>query len=152
RAGSKTMSSAGSLTVATANPAPAVAPVKNVEPVDGPFAGSTTVTVETPTVAISPATIAACSWVAETNAVTRGVPLNWTTEEFVKFAPLTVNVKALPPACAEPGFKSEMFGASGLGFGVGAGVGVGTGRGAGAEMGSRKFPATRTICPPSVLK
>src|SRR5450432_1010951 len=145
------MSLAGSAIAVRANPAPPLLPIRNVEPVEVPFAESSTVTVATPTVVMSAVVMAACNCDAEINVVVRAPPLNCTTDEGVKFVPWTVKLKPVPPAIAEPGFRNEIAGACGLGFGAGVGVGIGTGTPGGEVIGSRKLPATSTIWPPSVL-
>src|SRR6476646_2844345 len=132
RAGSRTRSSAGSETEVTANPVLPVTPIRNVKPEERPLLGSRTLTVATSTVTTSAAGIVACNSVDEMKVVTRALPLNCTTDEFVKFVPCTVNVKLLSPTIAEPGFRNVITGACELGFGVGVGVGVGTGSPGGA--------------------
>jgi hypothetical protein len=63
-----------------------------------PGAGLVTVTLNVPAVAMSGAAIEAVTCVAFTNVVVLAVPLKFTTEDELKFVPLTVNVKAAPPA------------------------------------------------------
>jgi hypothetical protein len=62
-----------------------------------PGAGVFTVMGKFPAAAISETRICAVNLVALTNAVVRAVPLNRTTELFLKFVPLTVNVNASSP-------------------------------------------------------
>ena len=62
-----------------------------------------TVTFTLPAIATSLAAIAADSLVALTNVVACGLPLKLATDFASKFAPLTVSVKAVPPAmCVSP--------------------------------------------------
>ena len=75
-----------------------------------PGAGLKTVTVAVPAVAMSAAVMAAVTCVAETNVVVRLVPFQRTAEPEMKFVPLTVRVKAEPPAMAEVGLKEPMVG------------------------------------------
>lgn len=63
-----------------------------------PGVGLVTVTPGVPTLATSPAEIAAVSCVALTNVVFFALPLKFTTELLTKFEPLTVNVNAAEPA------------------------------------------------------
>ena len=63
-----------------------------------PGAGFVTVTVTLPAVATSLAGIAAESLLALTKVVGSALPLKFTTDLASKFAPLTVRVKAAPPA------------------------------------------------------
>ena len=55
---------------------------------------------KSPNVVRSLAGIAAVSWVALTNVVTRSEPLKRTTDAATKFEPLTASVKASPPRAA----------------------------------------------------
>ena len=82
-----------------------------------PGAGLDTVTEAVPAVVMSLASIAAVTRVVETNVVTRLVPFHSTTELLMKFVPLTVSVKAAPPATAVVGFKLVSVG-TGLGAGL----------------------------------
>jgi hypothetical protein len=68
-----------------------------------PGVGVTTVTVALPAVAMSVAGMAAVSVVAEPKVVGRTLPFHWTTELVMKFVPVTVSVKAGPPAVADEG-------------------------------------------------
>ena len=74
-------------------------------------AGFVTVTVAVPAVAISAAVIAAVSCVALTNVVVLAAPLNFTTDVDTKPVPLTVSVKAAPPAVALVGEREVAVGA-----------------------------------------
>src|SRR5579864_8502249 len=65
-----------------------------------PGAGFVTATFTVPAVAISAAAIAAVTWVALTNVVVLAAPLNFTTAPETKPVPVTVGVKAAPPAFA----------------------------------------------------
>jgi len=85
-----------------------------------PGAGVVTVTFATPAVATSAALIDACRLVAEPKVVLRAVPFHCTTEEEVKFDPITVKVKLAPPATVELGLR-EPLATEGLGFGGGGG-------------------------------
>lgn len=63
-----------------------------------PGNGLNTVTAGVPTAVTSLAGMEAVSCVEETKDVVRGFPLMFTTEEFTKFVPFTVSVKAPEPA------------------------------------------------------
>ena len=76
-----------------------------------PGAGLVTATVAVPAVAISAAVIAAVSCVAFTNVVVLAAPLNFTTEVNTNPVPLTVRVKAAPPAVALDGERELSVGA-----------------------------------------
>ena len=76
-----------------------------------PGAGFVTVTVAVPAVAISAAVIAAVNCVAFTNVVVLAAPLNFTTDVDTKPVPLTVRVKAAPPAVALVGEREVSVGA-----------------------------------------
>src|SRR5437870_1474999 len=65
-----------------------------------PGVGENTVTDAVPMVAMSPAVIAACSWVLLTNVVVRALLFHRTTDPLTKFVPFTVRVKAAAPAVA----------------------------------------------------
>ena len=78
-----------------------------------PGAGFVTVTFNDPAVAICAAVIAAVTCVALTTVVVAAVPLKLTTEDELKFVPLTVNVKAAPPASALDG-ESDVIVGTGL--------------------------------------
>ena len=76
-----------------------------------PGAGLVTVTVAVPAVAISAAVIAAVNCVTLTNVVVLAAPLNFTTDVDTKAVPLTVRVKAAPPAVALFGEREVAVGA-----------------------------------------
>ena len=59
-----------------------------------------TVTEAVPAAAMSLAGIWAVSWVALTKAVVRAAPFHCTPEPLTKLLPVTVSVKAAPPATA----------------------------------------------------
>jgi hypothetical protein len=71
--------------------------------------------------------------------------LNCTTEEAVKFVPLTVRTTSAPPAAAEPGLSEEMMGVVGPGVTGAGGVGTGVAGGIVVEVGLTKLPPTRNI-------
>jgi len=76
-----------------------------------PEEGFVTVTVAEPAVAISVAVIAAVNCVALTNVVVLAAPLNLTTDVDTNPVPLTVRVKAAPPAVAVVGEREVSAGA-----------------------------------------
>jgi hypothetical protein len=76
-----------------------------------PDNGLETVTVAEPAVAISAAVIAAVNCVALTNVVVLAAPLNFTTDVETNPVPLTVRVKAAPPAVALVGEREVSVGA-----------------------------------------
>ena len=76
-----------------------------------PGAGLVTVTVTVPVMAISVAVIAAVNCVAFTNVVVLVAPLNLTTDVGTNPVPLTVSVKAAPPAVALVGEREVAVGA-----------------------------------------
>ena len=76
-----------------------------------PGAGFVTVTVAVPAVAISAAVIAAVNFVVLTNVVVLAAPLNFTTDVDTNPVPLTVRVKAAPPAVALDGEREITVGA-----------------------------------------
>ena len=79
---------------------------------DAPLgAGFVTVTVAVPAVAISAAVIAAVNCVALTKVVVLVAPLNFTTDVDTNPVPLTVRVKAAPPAVALVGEREVTVGA-----------------------------------------
>ena len=78
-----------------------------------PGAGFVTLTVAVPAVVISAAAIAAVSCVALTKVVVLAAPLNFTTDVDTKAVPLTVRVKAAPPALPLVG-ESEVAVGAGL--------------------------------------
>ena len=82
-----------------------------VPDVPPPGAGLVTVTVAVPAVAIAAAVIAAANCVALTKVVVLVAPLNFTTDVDTKAVPLTVRVKAAPPAVALVGEREAAVGA-----------------------------------------
>jgi mRNA-degrading endonuclease toxin of MazEF toxin-antitoxin module len=78
-----------------------------------PGEGFTTVTEAVPGVAMSLAEIAAVNFVPLTKVVVRALPFHCTTELVTKFVPVTVSVKAAPPAVALEG-ESEVAVGTGL--------------------------------------
>jgi hypothetical protein len=87
-----------------------------------PGVGVETVTMAVPVAATSAAVMAACKVVLETNIVVRAEPFHCTTEEDTKLDPVTVRVKAAPPATDELGFR-EPVAREGLGLVWGGGGG-----------------------------
>ena len=81
-----------------------------VPDVPPPGAGLVTVTVAVPAVAMSAAVIAAVSCVALANVVVLAAPLNFTSDVDTKPVPLTVRVKAAPPAVALVGEREVSVG------------------------------------------
>lgn len=79
----------------------------NVDPAEVP-AVVVTVTLAVPAAAIRPAGTAAVSWLALTNVVVNAVVPHLTVAPGTKFVPLTVSVKAAPPAFAELGLRLVM--------------------------------------------
>jgi hypothetical protein len=75
-----------------------------------PGAGSVTVTLNEPAVAMSAAVMEAVTCVALTNVVVLDVPLNFTTAPETKFVPFTVSVNAAPPAVALDGERVVIVG------------------------------------------
>ena len=75
-----------------------------------PAGGVKTVTEAVPAVAKSAAVICAVSCVLFTKFVARGLPFQRTTESATKFAPFTVMVRPLVPACASLGVIVVMRG------------------------------------------
>ena len=69
-----------------------------------------TVTLAVPTVTMSEAGIAAVSWVALPKVVVRSAPFQRTMEPVMKLVPVTVRVKAEPPAVVEEGFRLVIVG------------------------------------------
>src|SRR5258708_5343668 len=65
-----------------------------------PGAGLKTVTCAIPLVVMSLAGMDARNWVPLTNVVTRSVPLQRTTDDEMKFKPVTTRVKLVPPTSA----------------------------------------------------
>ena len=92
-------------------PAAALIVKDRLPDVPPPGAGLVTVTVAVPAVAISAAVMAAVSCVALTNVVVLAAPLNFTTDVDTKPVPLTVSVKAAPPAVALVGAREVAVGA-----------------------------------------
>jgi hypothetical protein len=84
----------------------------NVWPFDvpPPGVGLTTVTVRVPAVATSVAVMAAVSVVPETYVVVRLEAFQRTTEVGTKLLPVTVRVKAWPPATADAGLSALVVG------------------------------------------
>jgi len=80
-----------------------------------PGAGLNTVTGAVPAVAMSLAEIVAVSWVLLPYVVARSAPFHRTTDDVMKFVPVTVSVKAAPPA-------TKLLGDSELSVGVGFGA------------------------------
>ena len=76
-----------------------------------PGAGFVTVTLTVPAVAISAAVIAAVNCVALANVVVLEAPLNFTSDVDTKPVPVTVRVKAAPPAVALVGEREVAVGA-----------------------------------------
>ena len=72
--------------------------------------GLTTDTCDVPATAMSAAVIAAVSWLELTNVVVRLLPSHRTVAPLAKFEPVTVRVKAGPPATAELGDSEESVG------------------------------------------
>jgi hypothetical protein len=75
-----------------------------------PGAGLNTVTVAVPADTMSAAVIAAVSWVEDRYVVVRPAPFHCTTEPLIKLLPLTVRVKAAPPAEADAGLRPVVAG------------------------------------------
>jgi len=75
-----------------------------------PGAGVNTVTDAVPAAAMSAAAIEAVSWVADTYVVVRLVPFHWIVELDAKLLPLTVSVKAVPPAVPDEGLRLVIAG------------------------------------------
>ena len=67
-------------------------------------------TLPVPIAAMSAAVMAACNWVFETNVVVSAVPFHCTVEAATKLVPVTVSVKAVPPATAELGLNKVIAG------------------------------------------
>ena len=84
---------------------------ERVADVPPPGAGFVTLTVAVPAVAISAAMIAAVNFVVLTNVVVLVAPLNFTSDVDTKPVPLTVKVKAAPPAVALVGEREVAVGA-----------------------------------------
>src|SRR3990170_915655 len=76
-----------------------------------PPSGLSTVTGIVPGAAMSAARIFARSWVADTKMVERSEPFHRTFAPETKLLPLTVRVKAAPPAVAEEGLRPVTVGA-----------------------------------------
>src|SRR5207249_1991690 len=75
-----------------------------------PGAGLNTVIWRSPAEAMSVARIAAVTCVASTYVVVRGDVLSLTSDVGTKLVPVTVNVKAAPPAATEFGASSVIVG------------------------------------------
>src|SRR5512146_1976334 len=78
-----------------------------------PGADVNTVTLAVPRAAMSAAGIAALKRVEDTKVVGRSAPFQCTTESAMKPLPLTVNVKAAPPAVRAVGLMLEITGTGG---------------------------------------
>ena len=76
-----------------------------------PGAELNTVTEAVPVVAMSAADIAAVTWVEDTYVVVRLDPFQRTVELATKPLPLTVSVKAVPPAVPDAGLMLVVVGA-----------------------------------------
>jgi hypothetical protein len=84
--------------------------IVNVCAFDVPPHGLTTVIDAVPGVAIRAAGTVAVSCVAETKAVTSGLPFQFTVEPETKFVPFTVSVNCGPPAAVQVGLSELMVG------------------------------------------
>ena len=84
---------------------------ERVPDVPPPGAGLVTVTLAVPAVAMSAAVIAAVNCVALRKVVVLAAPLNFTTDVDTNPVPLTVSVKAAPPAVALVGEREVSVGA-----------------------------------------
>ena|SRR6266704_1258462 len=110
-----------STTLAAGSTAGIIVKVMALE-VPPPGAALKTVTLAEPALATSLAEMGVVSWVLLTKVVGRSDPFQRTAEVEMKFVPLTVRVKAAPPAVAPVG---EIEVIAGTGFdGVGTGVGA----------------------------
>jgi hypothetical protein len=76
-----------------------------------PGDGFTTVMLAVPAAAMSAAVIAAVNRVLLTKVVVRADPFHFTVEVLTKLLPLTVSVKAAPPAVADAGLRLVIMGA-----------------------------------------
>jgi len=76
--------------------------------------GVDTVTEAFPAVAMSSAGIVAFNWVEDTKVVGRSFVFHCTTESVTKLLPLTISVKAAPPAGRDVGLMLKIAGAGGL--------------------------------------
>ena len=110
KAAPPTVAEAGAIEVSV-GPETALIVNDRLPDVPPPGAGFVTVTVAVPAVAISAAVIAAVNCVALTNVVVLAAPLNFTTDVDTKPVPLTVRVKAAPPAVALVGEREVTVGA-----------------------------------------
>jgi len=97
------------VTVGTGLLAPLMVKVRAPE-VPPPGVGLKTVTDAVPALAMSAAVMDAVSWVDETNVVVRLAPFQRTMEPVTKLVPVTVRVKAAPPAVAEEGLRAVSVG------------------------------------------
>jgi hypothetical protein len=75
-----------------------------------PGAGFVTVTASLPALAMAAAGMAAVTWVDEMYVVVSVVPLKETVAPLTKPIPVTLSVKAAPPAVAELGERDEIVG------------------------------------------
>jgi hypothetical protein len=82
----------------------------NICAFDVPPHGLTTVIDAVPAVAMRAAGTVAVSRVAETKAVTSGLPFQFTVEPEMKFVPFTVSVNCDPPAVAQVGLSELIVG------------------------------------------
>ncbi len=83
-----------------------------------PGVGLKTVTGNVPALVRSLVGIVAVSWVESTNVVVRSEPLNLTTDDEIKFVPLTVIVKPGSPTSLEVGDMPVILGTGLLGVTV----------------------------------
>ena len=90
----------------------------NALEVPPPGAGVETATLAVPAVAMSAAAMLAVKLVLEARVVARALPFHWTVEEEIKFEPVTVRVRAVPPAVAELGLREEREGVGLFGGGL----------------------------------
>src|SRR5262249_32968683 len=91
---------------------------------DSALPGLLAVTSAIPKFTMSPAGIVTSSWVALTNVVGRGAPLQRPLAPLTKLLPVTVSVKLGPPAEALFGVSAVSKGAAATGGGAGVDVGV----------------------------
>src|SRR3990172_2694501 len=89
-----------------------------------PGAGLKTVTCAVPVVATSLAGMDAWSCVALTKVVVRSAPFQRTTEDEMKLLPVTVRVKAGPPAVALLGERELRMGVGSAGVATGVFISV----------------------------
>jgi hypothetical protein len=91
-----------------------VAVIVNASAFDTTPLGLATVILTVPAEAISEAGMAAVNWVPLITVVVRLEPFHLTVDAAIKFAPLTVKVKAGPPAIAEVGTMPVRAGGASL--------------------------------------